>query len=100
MNRKTDAAAAGAGHGTMIEDFRETVLEARRSYSALGLLVGLLKGETEASLSVMDREGMAVLLECIQSQLDLSIQGMGLTARALGMPDAERLVDWERGSYG
>ena len=39
-----------------------------------------------------DREGMAVLLECIQARLELSMQGLGMTAQALGMPDAWELV--------
>lgn len=92
MNQQTTSAASGGDLGAIHEDFREAVQEARRSYRALGLLVGLLHGETEASFTVTDREGMAVLLESIQERLDLSIQGLGVTAQALGMPDAWELV--------
>jgi hypothetical protein len=92
MNQQTNSAASGGNLGAIHEDFREAVHEAMRSYRALGLLVSLLHGETDVSLSVTDREGMAVLLSAIQERLDLSIQGLGVTAQALGMPDAWELV--------
>ena len=68
------------------------ILEARGCYRAICLLVSLLNGETEASFSVADREGMAVLLESIQGRFELSMHGLGMTAQALGMPDAWELV--------
>ena len=91
MQNETNSAASGDLRA-IHEDFREAVHEAKSRYRALCLLVGLLNGETDASFSVTDREGMAVLLECIQARLELSMQGLGLTAKALGMPDAWELV--------
>ena len=91
MNIETNSAASGDLRA-IHEEFREAVLEAKSSYRALVLLVGLLNGETEASFSVTDREGMAVLLESIQGRLELSMQGLGLTAKAMGLPDAWELV--------
>ena len=91
MQNETNSAASGDLRAIQ-GDFREAVLEAKSSYRALCLLVGLLNGETDASFSVTDREGMAVLLECIQARLELSMQGLGLTATALGMQDAWELV--------
>lgn len=92
MNIETNSTAGGVDLGALHEDFREAALEARSSYRAVCLLVRLLNGETDASLSVTDREGLAVLLESIQGRLELSIQGLGITAQALGMPDAWELM--------
>lgn len=92
MNIETNTTVGGVDIRVLHEDFREATLEAKRSYGALCLLVNLLNGETEASFSVADWEGMAVLLESIQGPLELSIQGLGVTAQALGMPDALDLV--------
>ncbi|AFU45642.1 hypothetical protein C380_09710 [Acidovorax sp. KKS102] len=92
MNTQTNPTASGVDLGALHEDFREAALEARSSYRAVCLLVRLLNGETDASFSVTDREGMAVLLESIQGRLELSIQGLGITAQALGMPDAWELM--------
>lgn len=92
MNVETNSAAGGVDLGALHEDFREAALEARSSYRAVCLLVRLLNGETDASLSVTDREGLAVLLESIQGRLELSMQGLGVTAQALGMPDAWELM--------
>lgn len=88
MNIETNSTAGGVDLRTLHEEFRE----AKSSYRALCLLVNLLNGETGASFSVTDREGMAVLLESIQGRLELSIQGLGVTAQAMGMPDAWELV--------
>lgn len=92
MNIETNSTAGGVDLGALHEDFREAALEARSSYRAVCLLVRLLNGETDASLSVTDREGLAVLLESIQGRLELSMQGLGVTAQALGMPDAWELI--------
>lgn len=92
MNLETNSTAGGVDLGALHEDFREAALEARSSYRAVCLLVRLLNGETDASLSVTDREGLAVLLESIQGRLELSMQGLGVTAQALGMPDAWELM--------
>lgn len=92
MNLETNSTAGGVDLGALHEDFREATLEARSSYRAVCLLVRLLNGETDASLSVTDREGLAVLLESVQGRLELSIQGLGVTAQALGMPDAWELM--------
>lgn len=92
MNTQTYSTAGGVDLEALHEDFREAALEARSSYRAVCLLVRLLNGETDASFSVTDREGMAVLLESIQGRLELSIQGLGITAQALGMPDAWELM--------
>ena len=92
MNIQTNSTAGGVDLRAIHEEFREATIEARSSYRAICLLVNLLNGETDASFSVTDREGMAVLLESIQGRLELSIQGLGLTAQALGMPDAWELV--------
>ena len=92
MQTDTNSTAGGGDLRAIHEEFREAVQEAKSSYRALCLLVGLLNGETDASFSVTDREGMAVLLECIQARLELSMQGLGLTATALGMQDAWELV--------
>lgn len=92
MNLETNSTAGGVDLGALHEDFREAALEARSSYRAVCLLVKLLNGETDASLSVTDREGLAVLLESIQGRLELSMQGLGVTAQALGMPDAWELM--------
>lgn len=91
MNIETNSAASGDLRA-LHDEFREAALEAKSSYRAICLLVSLLNGETGASFSVTDREGMAVLLESIQGRLELSIQGLGVTAQALGMPDAWELV--------
>ena len=92
MNIQTNSTAGGVDLRAIHEEFREATIEARSSYRAICLLVNLLNEETDASFSVTDREGMAVLLESIQGRLELSIQGLGLTAQALGMPDAWELV--------
>ncbi|MBI3100249.1 MAG: hypothetical protein HYY98_01655 [Burkholderiales bacterium] len=92
MNLETNSTAGGVDMRALHEDFREAALEARSSYRAACLLVRLLNGETEASFSVTDREGLAVLLESIQGRLELSIQGLGVTAQVLGMPDAWELM--------
>ena len=92
MNLETNSTAGGVDMRALHEDFREAALEARSSYRAVCLLVRLLNGETDASLSVTDREGLAVLLESIQGRLELSMQGLGITAQALGMPDAWELM--------
>lgn len=92
MNLETNSTAGGVDLGALHEDFREAALEARSSYRAICLLVSLLNGETDASFSVADREGLAVLLESIQGRLELSMQGLGVTAQALGMPDAWELM--------
>ena len=92
MILETNSTAGGVDLGALHEDFREAALEARSSYRAVCLLVRLLNGETDASLSVTDREGLAVLLESIQGRLELSMQGLGVTAQALGMPDAWELI--------
>lgn len=92
MNIETNSAAGGSDLRAIHEEFREAALEARSSYRAVCLLVRLLNGETEASFSVTDREGLAVLLESIQGRLELSMQGLCVTAQALGMPDAEALI--------
>ena len=92
MNIETNSTAGGVDLGALHEEFREATLEARGCYRAICLLVSLLNGETEASFSVADREGMAVLLESIRGRFELSMHGLGMTAQALGMPDAWELV--------
>ena len=74
------------------DDFRQTVQDAVDSYRAVSVLVGLLNGESEASLSVTDRAGLAVLLEAIEQRMALAVNGLGVTAKALGLPDAWELV--------
>lgn len=92
MNNETNSAASGGELRAMHGEFRDAVLEAKSSYRALGLLIRLLNGETVASFSMTDREGLTLLLEAIREHLDLSIQGLGVTAQAMGMPDAWELV--------
>ena len=74
------------------DDFRQTVQDAVDSYRAVSVLVGLLNGESEASLSVTDRAGLAVLLAAIEQRMALAVDGLGVTAKALGLPDAWELV--------
>ena len=74
------------------DEFRQTVQDAVGSYRAVSVLVGLLNGESEASFSVTDRAGLAVLLEAIQDRMALAVDGLGVTAKALGLPDAWELV--------
>lgn len=92
MNIETNSAGGGEGLTAIHTEFREATLEARSCYRALGLLIGLLNGETAASFSVTDRDGMAVLLEAIRGRLELSLQGLGLVAQSLEMPDAWELI--------
>ena len=91
MNTDTTTAQS-ANMAALHEDFREAALDAKGSYRAVCLLVRMLNGEGSFAFEVTDREGMAVLLEAIRDRLELSVQGLGVTAQALGMPDAWELV--------
>ena len=92
MNQQTNSVARAIDLSAMHDDFREAALDAKGSYRAVCLLVRMLNGEGSFAFEVTDREGMAVLLEAIRDRLELSVQGLGVTAQALGMPDAWELI--------
>lgn len=88
----TDTTAPPANMAALHEDFREAAIETRGCYRAVCLLVRLLNGGEGLEFELTDREGMAVLLEAIRDRLELSVEGIGMTAQALGMPDAWELM--------
>ena len=92
MNNDTNTTAPTANLAALHEDFREAAIETRGCYRAVCLLVRLLNTDKGLEFELTDREGMAVLLEAIRDRLELSVEGIGMTAQALGMPDAWELM--------
>ncbi len=86
-NGKGKTAIGGEQFETARGELWQAVVDAAACYRALRILRGY--AELRA---VPDREGLDLLLEAIQNRLEGSIEGMGLTARAFGLPNAMELI--------
>lgn len=75
----------------MHDDFEQMLTDATESFRAVVVLSALLRGVSPDSLDAGDRVGLAVLLEGVRHRLELTVDGLGATAAALGI-DVDRMV--------
>lgn len=75
----------------MHDEFEQLLTDATESFRAVVVLSALLRGVSPDSLDAGDRVGLAVLLEGVRHRLELTVDGLGATASALGI-DVDRMV--------
>lgn len=75
----------------MHDEFAQLVTDATACFRAVSVLMALLRDASPDNLDAGDRLGVSVLLESVRNRLELTVDGLGATACALGVP-VERMV--------